>query len=393
MKFRRKPLKKSHWLIGIFLILTTASSPDVFGQQDVTEYQKRLSNLSSQIYQLQKKIKEEEKKESTFLSRLDRIGFKKNLIKKEITLYTMQLGKTNRELSAIKKNIPNLKTKLDKEKQSIEKILITMYKFGKFNSLQFMLQAEDVGTLISENKHLTLLAQYQENIIADYIKTLAQLKTAEENLETKKKESSHLIQNTKQKRKELESQERESRALIKQIKENRKMFLQTLDELNERAQQLQLLIEKLHKEEISFPFLLIPLYEKKGELPWPIEGKVSTSFGPQRHPRFKTITMNNGIEISPSKNYMVIKSIHPGKVVYSDHLRGYGNLLIIDHGLTYYSLYGHLSEFLVKNGDFVKSKQPIALVGDIGSLEGISLYFEIRFKTKPVNPLQWLKRR
>jgi septal ring factor EnvC (AmiA/AmiB activator) len=59
--------------------------------------------------------------------------------------------------------------------------------------------------------------------------------------------------------------------------------------------------------------------------------------------------------------------------------------------MSYYSLYGHCSEILVKKGDLVKAEQPIALVGDIGSFEGDSVYFEIRFKTKPLNPLQWLK--
>lgn len=375
-------------LLAIFLTTSTTHA-----QQDVSEYQKRLADISEQIKQLKLKIKEEEKKESTFLSRLDRIGFNKNLIRKEISLYTIQLGKANQELSSIKRNIPRLKSKLTTEKQSIEKILISMYKFGKLSSLQFVLQAEDVGTLISENKNLTLLAQYQESIISDYRETLNQLRRAEEELEKKKRESSYLIQSAKQKRRELEAQERKQRALIKEINTNKKAHLQTLDELNERAQQLQNLIGKLLKKEISFPILIIPLYEKKGKLSWPIEGDVITSFGTQRHPQFKTITVNNGIEIQPKKNYVVVKAIHPGKVVYSDHHRGYGNVIIIDHGMSYHSIYGHCSEFLVKKGDLVKTEQPIALVGDIGSLKGVTLYFEICFKAKPLNPLQWLKRR
>ncbi len=61
--------------------------------------------------------------------------------------------------------------------------------------------------------------------------------------------------------------------------------------------------------------------------------------------------------------------------------------------MNYYSLYGHCSEFLVEKGDFVKTGQPMALIGDMGSWKGEALYFEIRYKTKPLNPLQWLKRR
>jgi len=391
MKFRKKTIEKSYRFIGISIILTLVISLDAIGQQDVSEYQERLAKISQQIEQLRLKIEEEEKKESTTLSRLGRIGFNKGLIKKEISLYAIRLEKANRELSSLSKSIPELEARLDEEKQSIEKILITTYKFGKFNFLQFMLQAENVGTLISENKNLTLLAEYQEKIISNYMENLNQLETAEEKLQTKKKEASRLIKNAEQKRKELQAQERKNRALITEIKKNKELHLQTLEELKVRAQQLLILIEKLLKEEISFPISLIPLYEKKGELPWPIEGKVVTEFGLQRHPQFKTTTMNNGIEISPKKNYVIVRAIHPGKVVYSDYFQGYGNLIIIDHGMSYYSLYGHCSEILLKKGDLVKAEHPIALVGDIGSLEGDSVYFEIRFKTKPLNPLQWLK--
>lgn len=384
-------LEKSYRFIIISIILTLVISFAGYGEQDVSEYQERLAKISNQIEQLKTKIEEEEKKESTTLSRLGRIGFSKGLIRKEISLYTIQLEKANRELSSLTKSISELEAKLDEETQSIEKILVTTYKFGKFNFLQFMLQAENVGTLISEGKNLTLLADYQEKLISNYMENLDQLEAAEKELRAKKEEASRLIKNAEKKRRELQTQERKNRALITEIKKNKKLHLQTLDELKVRAQQLLILIEKLLKEEISVPINLIPLYEKKGELPWPIEGKVTTEFGLQRHPQFNTTTMNNGIEISPRKNYVIIRSIHPGKVVYSDYFQGYGNLIIIDHGMSYYTLYGHCSDILVKKGDLVKAEQPIALVGDIGSFEGDSVYFEIRFKTKPLNPLQWLK--
>jgi murein DD-endopeptidase MepM/ murein hydrolase activator NlpD len=225
------------------------------------------------------------------------------------------------------------------------------------------------------------------------VDTLSLLKDSERELEEKKKESSNLIWKTKKKRQELDVQERRQKALIKDIKENKKMHIQALEELNERAQQLQLLIEKLLKEEISFPITIVPLYEQRGKLPWPLEGAVVSTFGRQVHPQFRTVTFNNGIEISPQKNQAVVKAIHPGKVVFSDYFKGYGNLLIIDHGIRYLSFYGHCADFLVKMGDLVKTGQPIAIVGDTGSLKGVTLYFEIRSKAKPVDPLKWLRGR
>ena len=377
------------------LFLSTLAITRVEGQQqpDLSEYQKRLAKLSQQINSLQAQIRKGEKRKATILSRLERIGFNKRLIRKEISVYNIRRDQANQELTALKEKIPPLQKKLASGKKSIEKILLTLYKFGRFNALQFMLQARDFKSVITESKNLGLLAQYQERIVVEYMTTLDQLQSAEAELEAKKEEISQLIQNAQQKRRELEAEERKNRDLINEIARNKKTHLKTLEELNERSEQLQDLVKKLLKKEISLPFALVPLYEKKGKLPWPLTGKVITVFGLQKHPRFDTVTVNNGIEIAPNKNDMIVKSIHPGKVVYSDHFQGYGNLIIVDHGLNYYSLYGRCSDFIVKKGDYVEAGQSIALVGDFSSPQGVSLYFEIRFKTKPLDPLRWLKRR
>lgn len=381
---------KRHSLLAVILSVLLQAS--FYPQQDVSSYENRLKKIAGQIEELKSKIQAEEKKESSLLATLDRIGFRKNLIKKEIAFYNMQLKKVNMELNTLNINISQLQKTLDKQKESVAKILVTLYKFGNLSYLAFMLRVNDVESLIAENKHLTLLVKHQEKIVNDYITTLANLKAAEEKLENKKNETAGLVQNAQTKKKELEEEEKKNRAIIQEITRNKNMHLQALKELNDRAEQLQILVKKLEQEKMPILFPLVPLYEKKGQIPWPIEGKIVTHFGLQRHSEFNTITLNNGIEISPEKD-TIVKAVHSGAVVYADYFQGYGNLVIIDHGMTYYSLYGHCTDFLVKKGDTIQTGQPIAVVGDIGSLKGITLYFEIRFKTKPLNPLQWLKGR
>lgn len=375
------------------LILVFILSRGVAAQQDLSDFEKRLTKINETIRALRAKIQEENKKESTLLSQLDKIAFNKKLIKSELALYNVQMEKTSQELSAIKRNIAGLKDKLQREQRAIEKTLVTLYKYGKFDFLQFLLEAENMSALFSESKNLSFLARYQQNIIADYLKTLSELRTAEESQELKRAEYARFIQEADRKKKELEAQEAENKALLQQIQKNKKVYQQALEEQNERARHLQSLMDKLASQEIVLPFRFVPFYERKGKLPWPIAGKVITRFGLERHPQFNTVTMNNGIEISPRQDDTSIRSIHSGKVVYADYFQGYGNLLIIDHGMNYYSLYGHCADFKVNKGDFVREDQPIAVVGDSGSLKGLSLYLEIRYKTKPLDPLQWLKRR
>jgi len=384
---------QSSFLVAGLILGQLLSPPSLPPQQDLSAYQKRLVHLSQQIKELRIKIKKEEQKQTSILSQLDRIGFKKRLIRKELSVYNLQLEKANQELLTIKNKIPPLKAKLDQEKKSIEKILVTLYKFGKINTLELMLQTDDLGRFLLDGKNLSLLAQYQNNIISEYLGTLSELAVTESKLEAKKEETFRLMQKAHQKKRELEAEEKKNKALVQEIERNKKTHLKALEELKERSQELQSLIKKIVKQGLTLPFTLVPLYEKKGKLLWPVEGRIITRFGFQRHPRFKTIIINNGIEISPDKGKTIIKAIHSGKVVYKDYFQGYGNLIIIDHGMNYYTLYGHCSEFLVEKGDFVKTGQPIALIGDMGSWKGEALYFEIRYKTKPLNPLQWLKRR
>lgn len=361
--------------------------------QDNSDLDVQLTKVRDQVLELKTRLREEEKKEATVLSGLDRINLQRTILKNELDLYTLQMEKAGREQAALKKAIPPLKSKLDREKGAIATTLFTLYKFGRFSFLQFFFQSENIRSFASESKSLTLLARYQQDVLRNYQTTLARLTTTQRSLETKKVELSGLIEAAKVKRQELESEDARGRRRIEEIKQNKALYQQTLNELNERAQQLQKLMDKLANQEVVLPVSFVPIYDRKGKLPWPIEGKIITRFGLEKHPQFNTTTKNNGIEIAPESKDMVIKAIYAGKVVYADYFQGYGNLLILDHGLGYYSLYGHCASFNAKKGDWVADGQPVAIVGDVGSLKGISLHLEIRYKAQPLDPLQWLEHR
>jgi len=379
------------FILAVFMTVSVYSF--VFSQGEISVYQERLEKLQAERARLQQNIKDLDKERISILSQLDQIGLEKKLIQNDIEGYSLQMEKANRELSTVQKKIPPLKARLEREKESVSQILVTLYKFGDLDYLDFLFKSTDVADLMAENKHLTLLAQYQEDIILTFMQTLNELKEAEEQIEAKKLEIAALLSQSRKKNQDLDNQERKNRTFIQNINQDKQTHQKTLEEIKIRAEQLQNLIDRLIKEKSSLPFTVIPLYEKKGSIPWPISGKVVTTFGVERHPTFKTVTENNGIEISADKNTTIL-AIHPGKVVYADYFQGfYGNLIILDHGLSYYSMYGHCSDFNVQKGDIVIAGQPIAVVGDTGSFKGIALYFQINFKTDPLNPLQWLKGR
>jgi septal ring factor EnvC (AmiA/AmiB activator) len=127
----------------------------------------------------------------------------------------------------------------------------------------------------------------------------------------------------------------------------------------------------------------------RGRLPRPVDGKVEVPFGKVVNPRFKTVTVQNGVELG-APGGAPVRAVAPGRVVYAGWFRGYGNLVIVDHGEGYHTLAAHLASMSTAMGEEVGAGALLGTVGDTGSMRGPSLYFEVRERGRPVDPGAWL---
>jgi len=146
------------------------------------------------------------------------------------------------------------------------------------------------------------------------------------------------------------------------------------------------------KEKESEPASSTDFAKVKGRLAWPNNGEVVSLFGRQKHPKFNTYVFRKGIEIETSKEENV-RAVHEGSVIYADSFKGYGMMVIMDHGENFYSVYAHLGRLLVSVGEKATKNRTIGTVGETGLSEGNRLYFEMRHEGEPIDPLTWLQRR
>jgi septal ring factor EnvC (AmiA/AmiB activator) len=376
-----------------FLLLVALSAAARPQTQDTSDFEKRIAGIQGQIKQLRARLEAEARKEQTLISALAQLNLTRSVLQNELAVQYIQVERTESELKAMQKKAREVESRLDAERAVIERILVTMHKFGKPDFARFVLRAENFESVSRESKRLMLLARYQEQVVSGYLATLSELEAARAALEEKKQDLAGQIRMAEFKRRELDEERRKNTALVARIRQNKVDYEKAVEELKESAEQLQVLMKKIETNEWVLTGPFVPLTERKGKLAWPVQGRLITGFGLEVHPRFKTIVMNKGIEIEPRTGSATVQAVHAGKVVFTDYFPGYGNLIIIDHGLTYYSLYGHCSEFLVRAGDMVSAGQPIAVTGDTGSLKGECLYFEIRYRARAIDPLQWLKRK
>jgi septal ring factor EnvC (AmiA/AmiB activator) len=129
----------------------------------------------------------------------------------------------------------------------------------------------------------------------------------------------------------------------------------------------------------------------RGKLSFPVRGELVERFGRHKHDRFNAYTFSNGITLTAPLG-SDIRAVSSGRVIFADPFKGYGNMLIIDHGGGYFTLYAHASLLLRKVGSMVARDEVVAKVGDLDSSHGSSLYFELRHQGKPVDPLPWFNR-
>lgn len=127
----------------------------------------------------------------------------------------------------------------------------------------------------------------------------------------------------------------------------------------------------------------------RGKLPRPVSGIVEVGFGKVVNPRFNTVTVQKGLDIRAAAGTPV-RAVAEGTVAYAGALRGYGNLLILDHGDGYHTLMAHLSSITSELGGMVLPGDVVGEVGDTGSLKGAYLYFEVRKSGQAVDPAPWL---
>jgi septal ring factor EnvC (AmiA/AmiB activator) len=199
------------WLALVLLLVPAGrASP----QEDISEFEKRLAKIHQDIRALRARIEEVTKQESSLLSQLGQIALTKKLIRNELAALSLRQQKLSEELAATRETITALRRKLAQEQRSIEKTLVTLYKYGKFNFIQFLLEAESMNAVFSESRHLATLARHQQDIISAYLQTMNDLRRAEEAQEKQSAEVEALINEADGKRRELEAQEAKNRSLV-----------------------------------------------------------------------------------------------------------------------------------------------------------------------------------
>ena len=378
------------WLILGVLISTAYSATKK--NKDISvllkDEQKELKSLKAKIAKQEKLISSVGKKENRLLGKLKKIDNQIKLRDRELKIYQWNFQINKKKLSKLEKNLNKNKKELGAQKIILGKRFRQIYKEGPVFSLKLAFSSENISDLLQRIKYLELIATHDAKLLTDFNNYLVTLKDEKQALLAVKAKLVGLKKMALVKQGEFQKVRKDKKHFLKKIKKKKQLGIQTRKELLRASNNLNDLIKKLLTKLVSGTGLDIS--DKKGRLSMPLKGKVLNKFGRQKDRQLGSFIVHNGINIK-AKTGMSVHSIFDGKVLYTGELDGYGNLVIIGHGKDYHSLYGHLDSIAVKKNQVVKIGETIGLSGDTGSLVGETLYFEMRKKGEPIEPVRWFK--
>jgi septal ring factor EnvC (AmiA/AmiB activator) len=352
--------------------------------------QEEYKRIQKEIDSHKGKLEEVKRRESSVLNDLERTNMQLNVVEAELRKYRKKLMNTESNISKVETEISMNKSSIEKRREWIKRKLRAMQKYGHAADIVLLFSStDDISQVMRSGKSLQYIAAYEHRVLNTYKENLEGLQEKNRQLMMLKTE---LIKNKEKIRAEeasLAEKKKEKEILLASVKKEESSYTKMLKELKDASKRL---LEVIRETEKADTFSAEGLSKLKGKLPWPVEGKVAIPYGTQKDPQFNTPIFRSGAYIQAGADTFA-KAVYNGKVVFAEWFKGYGQLVIINHGDGYHTLYGSLSEIFTKVGDIIKVKQIVGRVGNSGILNAPGLYFELRYKGKPLDPLQWLKKR
>ncbi len=374
-------------------LLTTALlmlgySSTAMAQQDEQAAREQLDALGQQI--------------DAMAERLSATGQARNSAQQELREVETELAQTHQrldQLQAERRQLADETTQLRQHRERLEgerdaqyaalgQQLAALYRLGPTPQLKLLLNQSDPAELDRMQAYLNRLTQARQQRLTDIARLDTALVDTEQALAERQTRLDALAD-------ELEAQS----ALLARRTEERRSVVTTLDDryeseadrladLSQSREQAEQQLRAIQAElaRLAEPTPTTNITRTQGDLPWPVQGSITASFQRRNGVHY------NGIVIQASEG-TAVTAVHSGRVVFADWMRGFGNLLIIDHGDQIMTLYAHLQQFSARPGQQVSRGDAIGRVGNSGGQSRSALYFEVRRGGEPINPQRWIARR
>lgn len=349
-----------------------------------------LARLRARIGSLERQVAESRKRQATLSEELGRLELQLQIASSEKEL----LGRLREDYAERLAAIAVERSAAERAALGSRRALLArarlLHRFGRFGYLRILLEAEDVPAFVQSVALLDSLARRDARLLTEHHASETRLEAGLAREHALKVETDRLYARTRQEESRIASLKAARESLLAKQKSFSATQRREVAVLSDKATRLEGLLARLSQrpEEPVGPAGGIRPW--KGVLDWPARGTLTETFGRHRHPKFDAWTQSNGISISLPAGTSV-RAIYAGKAVYAQWLAEYGNLVILDHGDGVFTLYAWLQAVSVRAGTYVPAGTPVGLAGTGPGRDEPGVYFEVRDRQRPSDPVAWLR--
>jgi septal ring factor EnvC (AmiA/AmiB activator) len=388
-------------LLAGALLAAVVAAPQCLAQ--TAQKQRELDELRGRIESLQREL---EKAEETKADAADALrDSERSISHTNRRLYNLaaQRRELNADIHRLALEAQALQSRIRSEQDALSDLLYRQYVNGQPEVLRLILNRQDPNETARQFQYLGYISRARAELIAGLRQDLDKLDAVGKRTQRKSADVRALETEEASEKRRLEREKQARKRVLQQVSNEIALQRREISTLKRDEQRLTRLIERLAREAtkrkprpkianraLPDPNLTDSAFGRlKGKLRLPVVGELANRFG---SPRQDSGLSWKGLFITAPPGREV-KSIAPGRVVYADWLRGFGNLMILDHGDGYMSLYGNNEALLKQAGEEIRTGDTIAAVGNSGGNPDSGLYFELRYQGRPFDPLPWVRLR
>ena len=374
-----------------------AEKSDAVTQYDreIRQQSGKLDSIKTELEKGRSKLQELQKEEGNFLGKIEQIEKNISASRTYLELLAARIDTVEQVISGLQDSLVLAQKDLVSRQEVMKKRLRKAYMSGTPHPFLMILSAKNPVDFINKTRYLEDLNRYDRKLLNEIDQTRKVIDKTKSSRQEERQRLAMLLQVKKEEQAELLKEESQRKVMLEDVRSKKNAYQAMISELEASQKELnamiRLLEDKRKKAKQDARKGVMAFEKRKGKLPWPVEGPVVGRYGKVVHPVYKTVIMNNGIDIGAQKGQPV-QCIAPGTVIHVGSMRGLGRMVIVDHAGGYLTIYAHLDEIQVNQDQQVEFGSILGSVGDSGSLGGVKLHFELRKSTETLDPVEWLEK-
>ncbi len=376
--------------ILLLLLLSILISTNAFCAESLADNRQELEQIRQRIDQLAASLEQGQKKKSTLQQDLKGVQTQLTRLRSREEQHASNLKTLKVDMVRREKALANLQVQSRQRRKLVALRLGAIYRGGQMCLLHILFSNQSLAAIASDYHLFKRVVQHDRSLLASFRQDQEALAQELAALEALREQRQQQIEQLKISRETLSDGRRLKKQLLAKLQRRQGAISGELTTLKEKSARLAALVKRLESAPVSkYTQEIGEFARQKGRLAWPVNGPIKVPFGTGRLEGLGTLYDSQGVEISVSGN-QAIQAIWGGTVIYANTFRGYGNMIIVDHGDNFYTLYAQASSLQKSVGDSVTIGESL---GYPGYEDADSIYFEIRHHGTPLDPLNWLKPR